>query len=395
MPSPVRKVAAAAAAALAVGSLTGCGLFEGPSSTDYTQIQLHPSGNLGAWLDPTYAAGLGQEWTVPGDLCGEAEGIIAVADYEDGAVVGYEARTGDEVWRVPETACDTYDVRGGHVVTVRTDDIGPAVIDIDIATGEDRVVHRLSSAGSDSQAIGQTAELTFIQVRHLWGGQLLALGSDAEVVWEYGFDQTHDCYLIEAHVVCELATGPFTVLDAATGEVTVSAPDLTGADKVLWTAGGYTMIDINSAPGTGETPIYDYTGTEIGTAIGADLPINPNLPEGVIYAVEDLEIQDAGMLLLTDAQGWGVAHWDQGMRLSETNAPLPSDVLLTTATADGSAVLFTDLSEDTVTLMGSDGETLDVLEDVSTHSLRVLAGLIVVSDGYATDATTTVHLPAG
>ena len=388
----------AAAAALLV-SLTGCGILPGTGDDIPDDLRLSPSGDAGAWMHDGYAAGIAGEWARGDMICGiTPDGIAIHADTSEVTtrLTATDVRTDEDLWELATeteggTTCGR--VLGDRMYVFETEQ-GADGIDrsqiarVDLATGERTTIYRADIKIMLFDAFAHRGETAYVVASADVGSVLLALDGEREITWQAPMSATTQCHLIDAHIACADITGPYTVLDADTGEVrTEGTVEEANGDPVAWASDGFALttdrVSFTEATYTG----YAFDGTETGALDNGRASFMPGPFQGVLYPLADF---DAWTVQSVDAAGTPVTRLPTGFgsedEIIATGATVPGT--LEALSADGRTFVYSEYGTNTK-LIDAEGTEIAALGD--TFQLQVMGGFLVVDQSMSP----RVLLPAG
>ncbi|MGM7679155.1 hypothetical protein [Microbacterium sp. A94] len=395
---------AAASAALALTAmLSGCGLISGGNSGGPdvpADLVLHPSGDEGAWMLNGYSAGTSGEWVSDDMLCGIRDGIAIHRDLTDRAVtlIATDLATGSDLWRLEtETpgGVNCAPVLDDRLYTSESEmnangDYRSIVVRVDLATGERTNIYEAPINISILTAFAHEGETAYALAAADAGEVLLAFDGAGQIAWQAPMSAVAECHLLSGHIACvDMMTTEYTILDAATGEITASGSSPSDPnDLVNFAADGFALttdrVSFTEATYTG----YDFDGNEIGELDSARGPGMPSALDGVFYELDDFNywtiaaVDSAGTPVLKLPGGL-----DNGLDSVATGKNFP-DIELDAVSADGQTIVTAPFGAPALIL---DLDANTIAELPSGDGIRTIGGYLTSTR----DSGSVVYLPAG
>lgn len=381
------------ALAVALGlALTGC-TPSNPNDPDLppeADLQLSPEGNEGAWFDPAYAAGLGDQYATPNEICAVTDDVVV--EFQRGPVgtstVLGRALTGGAVqWQLEDAMCDRKSFLPPEAETTR-----PAAVLIGTGQGTENPRWSLfdPATGRERQKLGVSPGAAGVTPLTWVDDMLVAELTDSDIVGLRGEDEVWRLPISSGATVTVLADGflgvterlggPISVIDANKGAVTMTRT-VADAFDITWASDGYVQNIQETDP---EYAYYDLRGNEVDRTKGvSQYPFVPQPYRGVTFPVADH--RKAGTVVGVSADGTpALFEAENGRTFTQAGEleDLPGSVLdLVGVSTDGSLLLFE--TSDGLVIRDDDGKMVGQWP-LDYSELRIESGLIIVSGALGT-----------
>lgn len=394
------------AVAPAWAGCTAAGTASDPTPSESADATpLHVTVPDGSWLDPAYSDGLGSPLSVSGDFCALSrdDAVIITSQYNASTfsrdVVGWDVRTGAEIWRQPDNHC-LYGDSDGDVVYASRMRPETAIDAIDMASGEvastwdpgpGTLLWRGTRSGvamvlhSEEDASGTSHEsIEFVDA------------ADGTALWS--FDPGEPEQKVDCEILADNATVACQRLgDSGWREIRVLRDGALVGERIEGT-GAVIRLSDGYAFHTG-------VSVDLRKEDGSDLV-------DVTSSWPSLAAPAGALLSLEDAQGWAGVHAvdhdgvpvavgrtaDRGLGdiAVATDEDLPGWVVGLTDDGGVLAVLTIDETR-SVSLTDRDGAVIGEPVDVSAVTqpdVLVIHGSVIVRDLSGTGAGATMVIPA-